>query len=213
MFREIDISQYPICDSDIWVDINIANIVDVLFQKYEKIVIADVVWKEILNWKHNPEFGFIATNLEKYIDTGQVIIIKHDEIETTDRMLLEKQLLETDFNFVSGLVDNPHEKNKGEIVSALYAVHFELPFLKSNDGTFKRGKPGRMAFPDLIVKNRKQTLMDLIEDVNRCNELDRLIQDNRTLMNEGQRIYKQELEQPVTQETVEKLLKKMRGQR
>lgn len=212
MYRGQDLSFYPICDSDIWVDINIAKIETILFEKYKKIVIADVVYNELLKWGNNKEFSFIATNLKRYIKENKIVIIKHDKIEEEERKLLEKQLLETKLNFISGLSDFPHEKNKGEIVSALYAKHFELLFLKSNDGIFKGENAGRKAFPDLVVKNRMQTLNDLIGDPNKCREINQLIQDNRAFMNEAQRLYKAETEKKeITMEDIEIMLRRMRG--
>lgn len=214
MYSGQEFLPYPICDTDIWVDINIAKIESLLFEKYEKIVIADVVYNEIMKWKSSIHFCFIATNLEKYISECRIIIINHDQIEIDDRKLLEKQLSETGFNFITGLRDCPHEKNKGEIVSALYAEHFELPFLKSNDGTFKKGSAGRQAFPDLQVKNRMDTLLDLLGDISKCMEMNRLINDNRDFMNEGKRIHIQELEsKSITNDDIEILLKRMRGVR
>jgi len=86
--------------------------------------------------------------------------------------------------------------------------------LKSNDGTFKAGKAGRQAFPDLQVKNRWDTLLDLLGNINKCTEINQLINDNRDFMNEGQRIHIQELEnKPVTINDIEVLLKRMRGSR
>lgn len=217
MYSDQEFSGCPICDTDIWVDINIAKIESLLFKKYEKIVIADVVYNEIMKWKDNLYFSFIATNLEKYISECRIAIINHDQIEIDDRRFLEKQLSETGFNFVNGLRDCPHEKNKGEIVSALYAEHFETAFLKSNDSTFKKGNAGRQAFPDLQVKNRWDTLLDLLGDVALCREKNQLINDNRALMNEGKRIHIQELEskesKPISINDVEILLKRMRGGR
>ncbi len=46
--RGIDLSKYPICDTDIWVDAVLADLEEALIKKYGKIIVADVVEKEIL---------------------------------------------------------------------------------------------------------------------------------------------------------------------
>ena len=45
--------------------------------------------------------------------------------------------------FSSGLADDPHKKNKGEIVSVIYAEYYHHTFLKSNDTIFNSGREGR----------------------------------------------------------------------
>lgn len=63
IYKGEELSNYPICDTDIWVDVILAKLDDELIGKYEKIVVADVVEKEILNFGKNPYFKVIA---EKY---------------------------------------------------------------------------------------------------------------------------------------------------
>ena len=63
IYKGEELSNYPICDTDIWVDIILAKLDDVLIEKYEKIVVADVVEKEILKFGKNEYFKVIA---EKY---------------------------------------------------------------------------------------------------------------------------------------------------
>ena len=67
---------------------------------------------------------------------------------------------------------------------------------------------GRIAFPDLIVKNRRQTLIDLLKNENDRISANQLIEDNRAFMNEGKRLYEN---REVTKDQVMNLLEKMRG--
>jgi len=201
-------NNYPICDTDIWVDIILAKLDDLLFDKYEKIIVANVVEWEIKQFQSNPYHKNIAEKFIAYRDAGFIIVIHHTNIDGESRKLLEKQLYDCNFQFKNGLSVKPHEKHKGEIVSAIYAEFFELPFLKSNDGTFNDGNLGRQAFPDLIVKNRKETINDLVENEVRRKECHQLIYDSRKLMNEGTRIYNEE---PATDEQIKQLLSKFRN--
>lgn len=206
------LGKYPICDTDIWVDLILGEIINRLFEKYKKIMIADVVEKEILNFQQNPQFSRIAVIYKEYKQNGSIFVIKHDNIPEEDRKLLERQLLDCNMRFSSGLADDPHEKNKGEIVSAIYAEYYHLPFLKSNDTIFNSGREGRKAFPELIVKNRKDTVKDLLDDQYKQQECHQLIKDCRDLMNENKRIYeKQQLTKEEMENSIHKLLRKFRG--
>ena len=210
IYKGEEMSNYPICDTDIWVDIILAKLDDALIEKYEKIVVADVVEKEILKFGKNEYFKVIAERYKVLKKNEKIIVIEHSSIDEEDKKFLEKQLVDCDDRFQTGLEDSPHEEHKGEIVSAIYAEHFECPFLKSNDGAFHEGNMGRIAFPDLVVKNREDMLRDLADEQSR-HEYRQAIIDNREFMNEGTRIYKEEKNAVVTEAQVQSLLLKLRG--
>ena len=210
IYKGEELSNYPICDTDIWVDIILAKLDDALIEKYEKIVVADVVEKEILKFGKNEYFKVIAEKYEILKKNEKIIVIEHSTIDEEDKKFLEKQLVDCDDRFQYGLEDSRHEKHKGEIVSAIYAEYFECPFLKSNDGAFHEGNMGRIAFPDLVVKNREDMLRDLTDEKSRHKYRQAII-DNREFMNEGTRIYKEEKDAIVTEEQVQNLLLKLRG--
>lgn len=211
IYNGIELAKYPICDTDIWIDAVLSNLDDSLMDKYNKLIVADVVEKEIKCFRKNDYFKVIAEKFYSYKKCGKIIVIAHSEINKEDRLFLEKQLVDCDNRFQTGLEDNPHEEHKGEIVSAIYAEYFEIPFLKSNDGVFQEGNMGRIAFPNLIVKNLKDMLEDLVLDKEKRRVCYQLIQDNRALMDEGKRIYEEEQKMPVTNEQVQALLNKLRS--
>lgn len=211
IYNGIELSGYPICDTDIWVDLSLADLIECLFEKHGKIIIADVVEKEIMKFSRNPQFKIIEENYVKYKNAKDIIVIKHSDIDKEDRLFLEKQLKECDSRFQTGLRDSPHEKHKGEIVSAIYAEYFSIPFLKSNDGAFKKGNMGYIAFPNLLVKNRKNTLEELVPDTTDRAQCHKKIHDSRMFMNEGKRIYEEEKNSSPTQAQIDQLLLKLRG--
>lgn len=148
-----DFSKYPICDTDMWVYLYLSDFLGRVIQKYRKLVFADVVEKEILAWeKNNDKYKNIAIFFKQCKKDGLVLVIQHEvHIEEEDRDFLEQTL--RDLHFTNGLKNDPKEANKGEFVSALYADHFEIPFMKSNDNAFQEGGRGKIAFPELKVKN------------------------------------------------------------
>ena len=208
IYNGIELAQYPICDTDIWIDAVLGKLDRILVNKYNKLIVADVVEKEIMKFTNDDTFSIIAEKFLQYKNNQEIIVIMHSDINEIDRRMLEKQLVECDDKFETGLKDDPHEKNKGEIVSAIYAEHFKIPFLKSNDGIFREGNRGQVSFPHLGVKNLSDMLKDLVQDTNKRYEYYQLIIDNRALMDEGTRIYE---ESPVTEEQVRKLLNKLRS--
>ena len=211
IYNGIELALYPICDTDIWIDAVLSNLDETLIMKYSKIVVADVVEKEIIRFRNDDSFKVIAEKFLFYKQRDAIIVIEHSKIVKEDRRLLEKQLIECDYRFETGLADVPHERHKGEIVSAIYAVHFEIPFLKSNDSAFREGNMGQTAFPNLIVKNLSDMLKDLVPDKEKRQECYQLIKDNRAFMDESKRIYEEKKNAPPTGEQIEALLKKLRG--
>ncbi len=211
VYKGEELANYPICDTDIWVDAVLSKLDEVLIEKYTKIVVADVVEKEILKFGKNEYFKVIAEKYESFRNTGKIIVIVHSDIDEGDKRFLEKQLIECDDRFQTGLSDLPHEEHKGEIVSAIYAIYFGCPFLKSNDKAFREGNMGCVAFPNLKVKNLADMLEDLVSDGQQRHQCKRMIMDNRALMDEGTRIYKGERSSAaVTEKQIEELLLKLR---
>lgn len=148
-----DFSKYPICDTDMWVYLYLSDFLGRVLQKYEKLVFADVVEQEILAWEqNNDKYKNIAIFFKQCKKDGLVLVIQHEvHIDADDREFLEQAL--RDLHFTNGLKNDPKERDKGEFVSALYADHFEMPFMKSNDNAFQDGGRGKKEFPELIVKN------------------------------------------------------------
>lgn len=150
---ENSFNSYPICDTDIWVYLCLGDLVGRVLNKYKRLVVADVVEKEILQWKgKDPKYEFIANDFINYKAEDYILVINHKtDINEEDRGILENTLSE--LSFMYGLEDNPHEKNKGEFVSAIYADHFGIPLMQTNDGVFQEGGIGRRGFPDLDIQN------------------------------------------------------------
>lgn len=156
-------SNYPICDTDIWVNLCLGNIEEELFKKYGKVNFVSVVKDEILKWKFG-KYKFIAERFCKKVEEGLAIVIEVDQLDEEDKLIIEKQLIE-DCGYQMGF-DTPKKerKNMGEYMSAIIAGHYEIPLMKSNDHLFREGERGKELYPDLEVKNWNDTIKDLIKD-------------------------------------------------
>ena len=115
VYKGEELANYPICDTDIWVDAVLSKLDEVLIEKYTKIVVADVVEKEILKFGKNEYFKVIAEKYESFRNTGKIIVIVHSDIDEGDKRFLEKQLIECDDRFQTGLSDLPHEDRKSVV--------------------------------------------------------------------------------------------------
>src|SRR5690606_27411567 len=93
-----DFSQFSICDTNIWVNLCLGNILPEFFWTYDKIVVADVVENEIIKWKKGDKFSFIATKFEDYKNNNSILVIEHDvHVIEEDRPFLEKMLFDIGF--------------------------------------------------------------------------------------------------------------------
>lgn len=190
-----DFTSYPICDTDIWVKISLGGIHKELFKKHEKIIVADVVEGEILNWNRydDSKFKFIAEQFLHYKNNGDIYVINHEEdISKEDRRFLERQLY--DLGFENDFNNNPSESDKGEFVSAIYADYFGISLMKSNDGAFGDSGRGEIAFPELEVKNWYITTEELITDDRRRHKIRALVEKNSKQMESEHKKRKENIE-------------------
>ena len=176
MLNEIRENKYPICDADVWVYACFGDVVDRLFEIHNKIVVADVVEGEILKWKSNDKFKYVANTYEYYKTRGRILVICHKEhIPLEHRKILEGML--TQFGFQNYFSNVPPEKDKGEYVSAIYADYFNISLFRTNDNLFAEGGRGRKDFPDLNIQNWYDTLRTLVPDNAAFIKINKMIQD------------------------------------
>lgn len=93
IYKGEELSNYPICDTDIWIDIILANLDDALIRRYEKIVVADVVEKEILKFGKNEYFKVIAEKYEILKSDEKILVIEHSDINEEDKKFLKDSWL------------------------------------------------------------------------------------------------------------------------
>lgn len=157
-------SEYRICDADIWVNLCLGDLLPRAFSVYEKLVFADVVEGEIVAWdKHDTSFSYIAKEFAYHKSNNNILIIQHGiHLDNDERSILEGVLYR--LGFQHNFKNEPPEKNKGELVSAIYADHFGIPILKTNDNMFQEGGLGKKEYPDLNIMNWYNVVEDLVLD-------------------------------------------------
>lgn len=161
MISEIIENEYPICDSDVWVYACFGNIVDRLFEIHKKIVIADVVEGEILKWKSNQKFKYVADKYEEYKNSGKILVISHEKHIPNEVRIIQEGMLR-EFGFRNYFANTPSEPDKGEYVSAIYADYFNICLFRTNDKLFAEDGLGRNDFPNLNIQDWNETIRCLV---------------------------------------------------
>ncbi|KGA98661.1 hypothetical protein AJ85_06500 [Alkalihalobacillus alcalophilus ATCC 27647 = CGMCC 1.3604] len=205
-----DFSKYPICDTDMWVYLYLSDFLGRVLEKYEKLVFADVVEQEILAWEqNNNKYKDIAIYFKECKENDDILVIHHEiHIDEDDRDFLEQAL--SDFHFTNGLKNDPKERNKGEFVSALYADHFEMPFMKSNDNAFQDGGKGKQEFPELLVKNWYDVVEEFATSHNEKIRIRKIVDQEQMQMKYH---YEKQKEDKKKQDTLSKLAERFNKRR
>ncbi|TMN22609.1 hypothetical protein [Lentibacillus cibarius] len=203
-------SKFPICDADMWVYLYLSDFLGRVLQKHEKIVFADVVEQEILAWeRNNNKDKNIATFFRQCKNNGDLLVIQHElHIDIDDRDFLEQALKE--LSFTNGLENNPKEKNKGEFVSALYADHFEMPFMKTNDNAFQEGGKGRSEFPELKIKNWYDIVEEFAINQDEKIRIRKIVDKEQKRMNRQYEKLKEEDKKQINLQTLAQMINKKR---
>lgn len=105
---------------------HVAKLDDALIEKYEKIVVADVVEKEILKFGKNEYFKVIAEKYKVLKKNEKIIVIEHSAIDEEDKKFLEKQLVDCDDRFQTGLEDSPHEEHNRKIRTMVLSLNLSI---------------------------------------------------------------------------------------
>lgn len=180
--------KYPICDTDIWVNSCLSNIVEDLFKVRMKILVSDIFEKEIEKWKKSRTHSKVYEKFIQSKNQNRILVISYNEdIDSEDKLILEHRLTELGFADYSSL-----EKNKGEYVSALYTECFSIPFMKSNDSEFCYLGSGKKQFPGLEVRNWDMTLKDIIKTKEKIKKIQKTLKIEQKNMRQSQIEYKEE---------------------
>lgn len=122
----------PIVDTDIWVFLVSSGYYKRLIKYYQHLNFSDVVEKEIMKWERNQGTSSkIATIFLEMKRSDKVKIISFEDFDATDRLSIQHQLSEYGLKSIKIA-----EKNKGEFVSMLYALHKDISRMKTNDRHF-----------------------------------------------------------------------------
>lgn len=131
--------EYPICDTDIWINVSKLNKYDIIFTQYENIFISDAVREEIENkaLDNSEQFqcaldGFKNMYKKKKVHCMRLNNKKHFNEE--EKVLAQYYFVQFGINYneeTGRFVGRA--KNVGEKVSVIYASIHNLPMVLSRD--------------------------------------------------------------------------------
>ncbi|UXR38044.1 hypothetical protein MUA41_00835 [Staphylococcus simulans] len=126
--------KYPIVDTDIWVSLVFSKYYKRLIKKLGHLTFSDVVAREIKRWdKNQSDAKEISTKFTEMLEKQKISIITFEEFSYYQQMSINHQLQEYNLQNV-----NISERNKGEFVSLLYALHLDIKLFKTNDHKFAK---------------------------------------------------------------------------
>ncbi|MEF9952654.1 MAG: hypothetical protein RSA01_00425 [Clostridium sp.] len=191
MSKRSEFSKYPICDTDVWVNLCHAEIESQFFNIYEKVHFSFAVEKEILRWTSNPTYSYISEKFNSAVSNGNAIVINESDLTDEDKKYIS-QILSEDF----GIMDCFKRafngfKNAGECISGVIADHFEIPFMSCNDGLFNGGR-GSKLLPDLCIKNWDKTLDSIVTNELEKRRIVNIVREKNENMRQNKLKYEKE---------------------
>lgn len=84
--------EAPICDTNIWINIVFGEITQDIFKQHSLVYVADVVEKEIKDFRNNPDkrAQMIADEFQTCVSDKVIKVIRHSDIPVEDRKVLEE---------------------------------------------------------------------------------------------------------------------------
>lgn len=131
--------EYPICDTDIWINVSKLNKYDIIFTQYENIFISDAVREEIEN-KASDDSEQFKCALDGFKNMYQKKKVYCMRLNNKTHFNEEEKALAQHYFVQSGINYNEETgrfvgraRNVGEKVSVIYASIHNLPMVLSRD--------------------------------------------------------------------------------
>lgn len=179
----IEYSKYPICDTNMIIDLSLGNILKRFLNAKRRVWICDKVLLEL-------KFKF--QNSDKYSGLAELNskmnLIGYQCFSEQQLNVMKLQLLNYEIQNCIGTKNIG--KDFGEFVSAIYAVTLGIKELYTNDKTFIREYKCEPIFKNLIMKNLDETLRELLSDRERIKTMSIIESENEKM----KRILKDEKE-------------------
>lgn len=170
MMSAIELCNYPICDTDIWIKLSKVTQNQIIFNKYTKALFSDAVIFELKNKKEDNEFEF-GYAFEYYINekrSGKIIKLELTDSNYFDskaKRVVKKMFVDNNIEYDTENSSFKRKKHLGEKVSLIYAAVLNLRVLLSDDnGAFEHRKyikdTSKISFPYVRIISLKQLLLD-----------------------------------------------------
>lgn len=138
-----------ICDTNIWVKVNLCDKLAVFLSKFKELAFAEVVENEISKWRdNNIKYSKIYETFINHKNQSIIQVIVHSELPLCIQNIVFNDL-QTYFGITE--MDNSERSisNLGECISVLYAYHLEIPYFQSDDIAFFEENNIQERFRDL----------------------------------------------------------------
>lgn len=146
-------------DTNIFVGISLLKKVELFFEKFISVNIAEQVYDEFEKWNiDNFSYKYIYTDTVNKVASKQIEVVELDSFDENERKYINYKTDE----IKNGVINN---NDLGEIHSVLMADILEAPYFCTNDNNFIR-KNKEKHFPHLETKSLKDVLELIHENEN-----------------------------------------------
>ncbi len=144
--KKIDISEYPLCDTDFWINISQLLENERVFECFNKVLFADAVSYELINKSFSADKKFKEAYLKYKEEVSNnraydLILSENLFINSKERLVIKKLLVENNIEYDDcNKCYKGRPKDLGEKVSIIYATVLSLKILLSDDRGSKKFK-------------------------------------------------------------------------
>lgn len=170
----IEYSKYPICDTNIIIDLNLGDILNKFLENKKKIWVCDKVFLELKSkFKKSQKYSYLTEINSK------MKLIDHKYFSENELKVMNIQLLSYEIENCIG-TENIGE-DFGEFVSSIYAVTLGIKELYTNDKKFIEKYANEPIFKSLIMRDLDYTLRELVKDKERIKIMKLIEEENRRM--------------------------------
>lgn len=174
-------SKY-ICDTNIWVKVNLCKKLDTFLSIFKGVAFAEAVENEIFKWRdNNIKYSTIYEMFINHKNKSNIQVIAHSELPA-----LIQELISNDLQMYFGITEMDNSvrsiKNLGECISVLYAYHLEIPYFQSDDISFFEENNIRNRFKDLELVTWNDIARYITKDEMERIKLNTLIENEEKKM-------------------------------
>jgi hypothetical protein len=189
---KITFKNYPVCDTNILIDLQLGNVFERFLTNENKINIVDKVLDEMRNlFSYSPSYGQLLLTIEKNAN----VYIVPETIFTSDQQSTIKHTLKM-FPIKNFFGKKAFGKDVGEFASAVYAIYLQIQQFYTNDKKFIEKYQHNPFFTNLLMLNLNDILNKFLSNPERIRA-NQIIETKNSKMD---RILKQEKNAPPTKE-------------
>lgn len=200
----VEYSLYPICDTNILIDLKLGDIFQQFLKSNIKVNVADKVKDEMDNkFSKSQKYNFL---LDVFQEENIQIIEESIFSEEQKRVMMANLVSYKIQNFIG---KKARGKDVGEFASALYAVNLGIKKLYTNDKNFIRDYGKELIFRNLEMVDLNCTLAEFLKDAKRIRVNSKIEIENAKMKSALKEEFVKKVKEEDEKQTIDRLLDKL----